>query len=259
MQVIEGNWYDYPDLYDIVFEAETKRETAFVIAAAAKYGKGPLKRILEPACGTGRLVVEFAKRGYKVVGFDGNEKMVEYTRARLAKKGLKADIQIGDLADFHIQPPVDLAYCFCNTFRHLTTEASARQHLESMAKSLKTGGIYLLGLHMLPPDADLYDSERWKAQRGKTTVNITLKVAEAFPKKRIEILRTILSAKTPTKHVRVRSDYPMRTYSAVQLKRLLKSVPALELVAIHDFWLNIDDTFVLDDDSADTLLVLRKV
>ena len=60
---------------------------------------------------------------------------------------------------YRVKPQVDIAYCFVNTFRHLLTEEDAVQHLQSVAASLRPGGLYLLGLHMLPPDADEEDDE----------------------------------------------------------------------------------------------------
>ena len=49
-----------------------------------------------------------------------------------------------------------------------------------------------------------------------------------------------------------------RTYDAAQLRRLLRSVPALEHVATYDFNYDPDASRVLDDAQLDTLLILRR-
>ncbi len=56
--------YDYPQYWDLAFRSETKLEADFIEDACEKYCNFPAKRLLEPGCGGGRLVVEMASRGY---------------------------------------------------------------------------------------------------------------------------------------------------------------------------------------------------
>ena len=71
---IVGDWYDHPEYYDLSLRDETPLEARFVGAACRKYCEFPVRRLVEPACGSGRLVVELAARGYDVTGIDLNEK-----------------------------------------------------------------------------------------------------------------------------------------------------------------------------------------
>ena len=54
------DWYDTPRWYDLVFEPGTRREGSFLVALARRHGRGEPRRVLEPACGSGRLVVDLA-------------------------------------------------------------------------------------------------------------------------------------------------------------------------------------------------------
>ncbi len=189
---LEADWYDYPQYYDIAFGSETRLEADFIEAACRKYCPFPARRLLEPACGTGRLVAELAGRGYRVAGFDLNPAVLRYARCRLARRGLAARVFPADMAGFRLGRPVDAAYCPVNTFRHLLTEQAARRHLECVAEGLRPGGIYVLGLHLLPPDAAEEDGERWTARRGQTQVTVTLRVIETDRRRRIEKLRVSL-------------------------------------------------------------------
>lgn len=56
MPRVTGNWYDYPQYYDLAFAEETPAEAEFIAAACRKYAVGPVRRLLEPGCGSGRLV-----------------------------------------------------------------------------------------------------------------------------------------------------------------------------------------------------------
>src|ERR1044071_5424658 len=71
--ILVANCYDYPQYYDIAFQPYTRREADFIEAACGKYCSFDVRRILEPACGSGRLVTELAARGYQMTGFDLNE------------------------------------------------------------------------------------------------------------------------------------------------------------------------------------------
>jgi SAM-dependent methyltransferase len=251
-------WYDHPRLCDIAFRSETPLEADFIEAACRKYCGFAAKRLLEPGCGSGRLVVEMAGRGYQLTAFDLNRPSLDYLRRRLARRGLRADVLEADMADFRLSRPVDAAFCTVNTFRHLLTEQSARRHLACIAQSLRPGGIYILGFHLLPMDASEEDTERWTERQGGTQVTVTLRVLATDRRRRIERLRLSLLARAGAKEVRLRDEFAFRMYTAAQFRRLLASVPSLQLCDVYDFWYEIDHPLELNDDRADTVFVLRK-
>src|SRR6266446_1874008 len=160
-RILVANCYDYPQYYDIAFQAYTQLEADFIDAACRKYCPFVARRLVEPACGSGRLIAELAARGYQMTGFDLSQPALSYLRRRLARRLLHAETFGAEMSNFRLARPVDAAYCTVNTFRHLLTEQAARGHLECVAGSLCPGGIYLLGLHLLPLDTDPEDDARW--------------------------------------------------------------------------------------------------
>lgn len=258
MSIIEGHWYDYPHYFDLGFRDETRREADFLEAAFKKYARRKVRSLLEPACGGGRLVAEMAARHYRVSGFDLSLPMLEYARRRLKKRGLSARLFEADMADYRLPRPVDAAFNTFNSFRHLLTEKDARRFLECTAQAVHHGGIFVLGLHLAPLDADEWAGERWTARHGKTRLTVTLSVTGFSRRKRIENLRVTSLVRSPGKTVRLRSEFPYRLYTAAQLKSLIASVPTWELCDVFDFWYEIDQPRKLDDEMSDTLLVLRR-
>jgi SAM-dependent methyltransferase len=254
----KSSWYDFPQYYDLAFRSETSLEADFIEAAARKYCDFKARRLLEPACGTGRLVAELAARGYEVAGFDLNQAALDYLRRRLIRRGLRAEVFEADMADFRVPAPVGAAYCTFNSFRHLLTEEAARRHLECVAASLRLGGIYILGFHLLPPDASEECTERWTEHHGRTTVTTTLRVLSANRRRRIEKLRISMLARVGAKEIRMRDEFRFRMYTAAQFRRLLAAVPSLELCDVYDFWYEIDHPLEFNDDRADTVFILRR-
>jgi len=253
------DWYDYPQYFELAFADETRLEAEFFEAAFKKYCDFPIRSVLEPGCGGGRLMVEMARRGYEVIGFDASTKSIDYLRKRIARGKLTANVFHGDLANFELDHPVDSAFSTFNTFRHLITERTAESHLRQVARSLRAGGIYILGFHLLPLDVSEECTERWSARRGKTDVAFTLRVVATDRRRRIEQIRISMKVQTPTKTLRLRNEFPLRMYTATQFRRLLKKIPEFWLCDVYDFWYDIETPLKLDDEITDTLFILRRV
>ncbi|XZE53032.1 class I SAM-dependent methyltransferase [Planctomycetaceae bacterium SH139] len=253
-----SNWYDYPQYFDMVFRDETAYEVDFFEAAFTKYASGPVRRLYEPGCGSGRLVVAMAALGYEVCGLDLSKPSLSYLRRKLRRRGLTAELVEGDMLEYQPTETIDAAFCTFNTFRHLLSQEAALTHLRSVARSLRPGGIYILGFHIIPLDADEDCIERWRAKHGKTAVTTTLQVVDFNRDERRERLRVTLTAKTEAKTIRCRTEFPLRLYTHQQVEQLFQQLPEYELVGIHDFDYAIDESRELDDDLTDAVFVLRK-
>lgn len=252
------SWYDYPQYYDLGFRDNSKREVKFFQAAFERFVPGKVNKILEPGCGTGRLVFELAKLGFEVTGLDLNSVALGYCQKRLHRRGLDADLVVGDMTDFSFPTQFDAVINPINTFRHLTTEDQAVRHLKLVAKHLRPGGIYILGLHLIPPDADLEGTERWTAKQGKTKVTYSLSVIDSSRRTRIENLRITMNVQRPSGRLRLVDEFPLRMYSASQIKSLFAKVPELKLVGMYDFWYEIDEPQKLDNQANDSVFILQK-
>ncbi|UUO06569.1 methyltransferase domain-containing protein [Blastopirellula sp. J2-11] len=250
--------YDYPQYWDLAFRDETLFEADFVESAAEKYAQIPLQTVLEPGCGGGRLMVELAKRGYQVVGFDRSQPSVRYVQQRLRRRNLPGKVFVGDMTDFRLAEPVDCVVNLVNTFRHLTTEKAALAHLQQVATALQPGGIFLLGFHLIPLDADPDCTERSTARHGQTKVTLTLRVVDFNRRKRLERIRFNLRVKSGQRDRKLQSEYDYRLYTHKQFLSLLAKVPELELCETYDFNYDIDDPVPLDDQLSDAVFVLRK-
>jgi len=258
-----ADWYDTPLYYDIIFDADTEKEADFLEGLVQRHALGKRKsalQILEPACGSGRLVAALTRRGHQVSGFDLNEHMLDYTRKRLAQEGLKAHLWQDRLEDFTLpkKQHYDLVHCLVSTFKYVLEKAGAASHLQHVADSLRTGGLYVLGIHLTDYTASAEDHERWAAERDGIKVICNTHTWPADVKARTEQLRTRLRVTQNGKTSVQETRWQFRTYNAAQLKKLLRTAPAFELVACHDFTYDLTEERRLDDSYADIVVVLRK-
>lgn len=253
-----ANLYDYPIYYDLVFGSDWEAEFRFLQRVFKKFVAGKTRSLFEPACGTGRLVYRLARAGFQVNGLDLNPRAVEFCRERLKRHGLTGDIWVGDMSAFQLKKPVDAAFNTINSFRHLLTAEQAKGHLQCMARAVRPGGIYALGLHLTPTKGEPMESESWAARRGNLSITTTLTTTERDLKKRRERCRMVLDVYTPTEHSQIIDELQFRTYTARQLRDLLTLVPEFEVVETFDFRYQINRPQPIDDETEDVVLILRR-
>lgn len=258
MEVIPGSIYDYPKYYDVLFGSDCQAEFDFLTACFRKHALRPVGRLFEPACGTGRLLVKFARAGYEVSGNDLNPKAVAYCNARLKRRGFSPTAVVGDMTDFRLRRKQDAAFNTINSFRHLASEAQAQGHLECIARALGKGGIYVLGLHLTPTRGQACDRESWSARRGHLAVISEMWSIEVDRRRRRERVGFTFDVYTPTRQFRLKDEFLFRTYTAAQFRRLLERTPELEIIQTYDFGYAIDQPVRITAETEDVVFVLRK-
>ncbi|HPF14560.1 MAG: class I SAM-dependent methyltransferase [Planctomycetes bacterium] len=256
--VQELDWYRTPHYYDIIFDEDTEREADFLEDARERYALSRGRRVLEPACGSGRLVKAMAERGYRVTGTDRSPEMLAYADERVRAAGLKARLVQANMQDPAPKGPYDLAHCLVSTFKYLLRETDARAHLQSVADALAPGGIYCLGFHLSKYDGSLSDEESWKQTRAGVQVECSIDSSAPNRKARTEEVTCRLRVREGRRRLETVTHWKFRTYNAAQFRSLLAKVPELELVATHDFLYEIEECMPFDDALFDALLILRK-
>ena len=256
LQTIEGGLFDHPKYYDVVFGTTSNAEFKFLLGCLDRHAGRAVRRIFEPACGSGRLLTKFAERGYEVCGCDLNRHAVAYCNARLRRKGMPASVVVSDIEHFRLPVPADAAFNMISSFQHLLTGSSAESHLRSMAASIRAGGIYVVGVQLLPSRGTRTQTERWSGRRGRLFV-----VSRMWTKRivaRREVCGLTSDVITPRARARIREEVTLRTYTARQMDALLRRVPSFECVATYDFTYDLTSSIPVGPDTQDVVYVLRK-
>ena len=254
---VAASIYDYPKYYDLLFGSDVA-EFRFLRACFAKHAGCVVKRIFEPACGTGRLLIKLGRSGYDVSGNDLNPKAVDFCNERLCKYNLPESVVVANMADFKLKKKFDASFNMINSFRHLATEKEARNHLECMSNAMNQGGLYVLGIHLEPTSCPAMQEESWSARRGNLVINSHMWSKGIDRKKRIEHLGLNIDVFTPTKRMRIVDHMEYRTYKKAQFQSLVKSVPELEIAETYDFSYNIRQPHVVTGMNEDVVFVLRR-
>lgn len=148
---------DEAELYDIAFDWDLSEEAAWL---AQRLGRS----VLEPGCGSGRMLAALAARGLEAVGIDTSEEMLALARAR------GCEVVHADMRNFDLGRRFDGAVSVVSTVGILGPDGLA-SHLESMARHLEPGARYLVQQGVFAAEGERWRSE-WEAERGDTKLHI---------------------------------------------------------------------------------------
>jgi SAM-dependent methyltransferase len=158
--------YEAPRLYEIAFDVNRKSEVDFLAHCFRRYARGPVRRVLDLACGTGPHLVRLAQRGYRMVGLDLSRRNIEYLAQRLAARGLRAELRVGDMTRFRLPEAVDAAICMQDSQGHLLTNEALLAHLRSVARAVRPGGLYVFDRYLASSWTNPARSWSWSRRRG---------------------------------------------------------------------------------------------
>jgi SAM-dependent methyltransferase len=101
-------------------------------------------RILELCCGTGRLTIPIAKKGYTICGVDYTASMLEAAKAKAMEAGVDVSFVQGDIRVLDLPEQFDLIFIPFNSIHHLYKNEDLFKALQLVKKHLKEGGLFLM-------------------------------------------------------------------------------------------------------------------
>jgi len=103
-------------------------------------------RILDLACGYGRISIELASRGYNVLGLDFSDYFLEMGRSEAIRRKVEVEFVQGDMRNMRYYNEFDGVVCWGNSFGYFSDEENEKV-LHLIARSLKRKGRLMLDLH----------------------------------------------------------------------------------------------------------------
>ena len=156
---------DDAELYDIAFDWDISEEVEWLLTRLGT----ECRTVLEPGCGSGRMLEALAQHGLEVTGIDLSAEMLVLARGRLAGRGA---VVLADMTDFDLGKTFDGAVCPINTLLHLSPDGLAR-HLACMDRHLARGARYLVQVGLVEPEQwEPFAGSHWEAARGGIELKI---------------------------------------------------------------------------------------
>jgi len=134
----------YGEYYDLIYrDKDYEKECDFVESIFKKYSSIPVSSIFEGGCGTGGHAIPLARRGYKVLGADLSEVMIESALQKAKKAKLKIDFRAGDLRSLNLDRKFDSAICMFAVMGYFTTNREVEKVIRNVRSVLKENALFI--------------------------------------------------------------------------------------------------------------------
>ncbi len=146
------------ELYERLHPTAPEDELAFFLSYAQ-----PDSRILEPLCGSRRLLLPFLQRGFSIYGVDLSELML----GRLRKKTPNACVIQADLLAFAPEERFDYIFILACSIGLFTDRSDLEQILKKLCRLLVLGGVLVFSVDTIvtrqdSPLPEITASVPWK-------------------------------------------------------------------------------------------------
>ena len=216
--------YRTPEVYDVATGWDLSKEIDFIVGEVFEHHARPdVRRILEPCCGTGRLLHAFAERGYSVAGYDRSAPMVAYARERLAPHG--GAVWEGEMSAFRPPGTFDAAINLVNSIGYLLEDADVAAHFERLGESIAPGGVYLIQLSYGGEPLEMARFGPWGNRSGDLHTTILWEVVREDPSARRSYQHCRITARRGRERRVFDEDHVLRYWTHEDLDRLIAASP----------------------------------
>lgn len=107
------------------------------------------KSILELACGTGALAVDFAKEGYEITALDLSEEMLMMASERAAQAEVTVQFVQGNMLDLSEVGQYEAITCFSDSLCYMSNRQEVQQVFDEVYQALETEGTFIFDVHSI--------------------------------------------------------------------------------------------------------------
>lgn len=145
----DRHWYADPKLhsedYFLLFPPAVIEKTAWQVEGLVHLADLPTgARILDLACGWGRVALPLAQRGFQVTGLDLSEAFLTRARRDAREAGLDIDFRRGDMREIPFAGEFHAVIMMWSAFGVLESDEEDQKVLRAVARALRPGGRFLL-------------------------------------------------------------------------------------------------------------------
>ncbi|WP_313233851.1 class I SAM-dependent DNA methyltransferase [Tissierella praeacuta] len=192
--------------------------------------------ILEPATGTGRILIPLLEKGLKVDGFDSSKEMLNICENNCKKRGLETKLFEARMEDFSQDKKYDAIIVPTGTFLLLHKRSDSIKALKNFYNHLSNGGRLILDI-FLQRDISIgtVSTKTWECSNGDV-ITLENKVVEVdyinqytISHGRYERWREGVLLQTELEH------FPLRWYGVEEFRLILEGIGFKNIVISSDY------------------------
>lgn len=168
----------HAELYDLFYaEKPYAAEAAFVDECLTKYSIGPVKRVLEIACGTGTHAFQLEALGRDLLATDYSEGMLRRAQQKAAEKSSRVEFQLQDMTQLEVSgAPFDAVICLFDAIGYVQTNEALAKVFSGVHKHLRSEGLFVFEFWHAAAMLRHYDPVR--VRRWETDDSTVLRISE---------------------------------------------------------------------------------
>lgn len=253
---MQSQIYGQPRYYEIAFsfinaESQVKLFEKFI----KKYSKIKVKKVLDIACGPALQLRKFSGKKYISTGIDSNPQMIKYVKEISQKEGLKINVVKADMNKFRLKDKVDFSYILMGSIIYAKNNELFLSHLNSVADSLKSGGLYLIeNLAMNWSDPKFLKSQSWIMKEKGIKVKTIYKITPKNALKQIVSQNFVLDVDDNGVRRKFINQADLKIIFPEELKLLIEKNGRFEFIGFFERY----SVKKLKDMSSENIVLLRK-
>ncbi|SHE47040.1 Methyltransferase domain-containing protein [Tissierella praeacuta DSM 18095] len=192
--------------------------------------------ILEPATGTGRILIPLLEKGLKVDGFDSSKEMLSICESNCKKRGLQTKLFEARMEDFSQDKKYDAIIVPTGTFLLLHKRSDSIKALKNFYNHLSNGGRLILDIFLQRDiSIGIVSTKTWECSNGDI-ITLENKVVEVdyinqytISHGRYERWREGVLLQTELEH------FPLRWYGVEEFRLILEGIGFKNIVISSDY------------------------
>lgn len=126
--------------------------------------------VLDLGCGTGRMTLELARRGYDMTGVDLSPEMLDIARCAAERCGLSDKMLwlLQDITEFELYGTVELCVSCLDTINHLTSVSELKKCLSLVHNYLVPDGLFVFDVNGKRKFEEIYADNSYVMEEGNS-------------------------------------------------------------------------------------------
>lgn len=193
-------------------------------------------RILEPATGTGRMLVPLLENGLTVDGFDSSLDMLNMCRKNCMDRGLQPNLFEADMETFALGREYEAIVIPAGTFLLLHERDASLRALQNFHRHLKPGGRLIVDLYLLT-ESEVGNStlRSWEIENGEV-ITLETTTSEIDPINQFSVSHNRYERWKSGKLLDTEMErFAMRWYGVEEFRAILESNGFRDIVISADY------------------------
>ena len=138
------HWFSSEEYLDVYQHRNDEDSEKIVNLILSNLKLSERARVLDAACGAGRHAIHFAKRGFRVIGFDLSRTLLDIAEQEAENLGLDVEFKLADLRIFESELKFDLIVSLFTSFGYFDSDEENFIFVGKSYEMLNKNGFYVL-------------------------------------------------------------------------------------------------------------------